>query len=65
MKLSLIPSWLRRSLSIEVLAVVFAASAVLLIEILIGEGRRLSDAACILAAALVTLYSATPRAFLH
>jgi predicted acylesterase/phospholipase RssA len=55
MKLSLIPLWLKRILRIKVLAVVFAASAVLLVEVLIGRGHRLSDAACILAAALFTL----------
>lgn len=55
MELSLIPLWLKRGLSIKVLAVALAASAVLLVEVLIGKGHRLSDAACILAAALVTL----------
>jgi predicted acylesterase/phospholipase RssA len=34
--------------------VVFAASIVLIVEVLIGKGHRLSDAVCILAAALLT-----------
>jgi predicted acylesterase/phospholipase RssA len=54
MKLSLILSWLKWLFSIKVLAVVFAASAVLLFEVLVGKGHRLSDTACALAAALVT-----------
>jgi hypothetical protein len=54
MKLSLISLWLKRNLRIKVWAVVFAASVVLLVEVLIGKGHRLSDAVCILAAALAT-----------
>jgi predicted acylesterase/phospholipase RssA len=49
------PFSLKRLFRIKVLAVVLAASAVVSAEILVGKGHRLSDAACVLAAALVTL----------
>ena len=53
--MSLVPLWLKQLLSIKVLAVVFAASVVLLFETLAGNGHRASDAACAVAAALLTL----------
>jgi predicted acylesterase/phospholipase RssA len=50
-----VPLSVKRFFKIDILAGVFAASVVLLFEVFLGRGRRLSDAVCIAAAALVTL----------
>lgn len=49
------PFSLRRLFSIQVLALLLAAGAVVMAEILVGKGHYLSDAVCVIAAALATL----------